>query len=191
MWSRFREKKIKEYEKAKIDDEIKPILDDINSVSCFVTLSSCSGRIVVMDMPSFGNKVESVFLGKWHSIPSFDEVLSAINKGKQTTWLMMHPPIIHIACENVESAKKLLEVAKNSGLRRSGIISMKNWVVEISPPERLEMVASISGKTLNLETLRINYQFCIEKLKKSRERIKKFRDSFRNTFTNTFTEVFL
>ncbi len=182
MWEKFRASKLEKYRSSPIDHEIKPFLDEINSVEHFVTLSSCSGRIAVMDMPRFGEKAQSVFLGKWHTPPAFEDVLKAIMKGKLTTWLMMHPPIIHVACESREFAEEFLKIAKLSGFRRSGVISMRRWIVEVAAPERLEMVVAARGKVFDVETIRVNYELAVEKLNKSRERMEQFRRKFREAF---------
>ena len=182
MWEEFRGEKLKEYRSSEIDKEIRDLLELINSVERFVTLSSCSGRIAVMDMPKFGEKVESVFLGKWHSPPPFEEVCEAVKKGRLTTWLMMHPPIVHVACRDFESAEEILKVAKLSGFRRSGIISTKRFVVEIAAQERVEAVVAVNGRIADEDFLRINYELAVEKLAKSRERMEKFKNAFREVF---------
>ncbi len=182
VWREFREEKLERYKEAEIDEEIRNLLDLINSVEKFVTLSSCSGRIAVMDMPKFGEKVESVFLGKWHSVPNYNDVYEAVRRGKRTTWLMMHPPIVHVACKDFRSAEEILRVAKLSGFRRSGIISPKKFVVEIAAPERVEAVVAVGGKIADEEFLRINYEIAVEKLIKSRRRMEKFEEYFREAF---------
>ncbi|WP_290900607.1 hypothetical protein [Ferroglobus sp.] len=182
MWEKFREEKLSEFKRAEVDEEIRDLLELINSVEVFVTLSSCAGRIAVMDMPSFGEKLESVFLGKWHSPPDFDEVLKAVKRGRKTTWLMMHPPIVHVACRDLESAEKILSVAKKAGFRRSGLISFKKLVVEIASPERLEVVVSENGKMADENFLKINYEYAVKKLLRSRERMKKFEMEFKEAF---------
>ena len=50
------------------------------------------------------------------------------------------PPILHIACRNLEGAKKILDKAREVGFKRSGIISFdKNKViVELLSTEKIE-----------------------------------------------------
>ena len=182
MWSEFKRRKFEGYleakERGEVDKDIIPLLDLINSFDCFVTLSSCSGRIAVMDMPEFGDKVESKFLGKWHSRVSFEDILDAIKLGKQTTWLIMFPPIIHVACRDLEAAEKLITIANNSGLRRSGLISFKHNVVEINTLERLEAPVAVNGRiVVGMEGLKVMVEFANKKLERSKEKIKRFYDS--------------
>jgi len=178
VWIEFKRRKLEGYLEAKerneVDEDIIPLLDLINSFEDFVTLSSCSGRIAVMDMPEFGDKVEAVFLGKWHRCVSFDEVYEAIKRGRRTTWLIMFPPIIHVACRDLKSAEKLMAIANNAGLRRSGLISLKHNVVEINSPERLEAPVAIEGKMIiGKEGLEVMVEFANRKLKRSKDKLKR------------------
>ena len=183
IWENFRERKLEEYRNAEIDDWIRPITDTINSCNDFVTLSSCAGRIAVMDMPEFGDKKNSVFLGKWHHPPSIHEVTAAIEKGKGEVWFMMNPPILHIACRSVEFSFQLLDVAKKAGFRRAGLISARKNVVEIAGQERVEfLVARNKCAIASRELLEENLSEGIQKLKRSRERFKRFEHEFRSAF---------
>ena len=38
----------------------------INKSDDYYTSSSCSGRIVLIELPEIGDKKEAKFLGKWH-----------------------------------------------------------------------------------------------------------------------------
>ena len=177
-WQKFKGEKLGFYNFAKrqkeIDDDIVSLLDLINSKDNFVTLSSCSGRIAVIDIPEFGDKINSEFLGKWHSKVDVDEVVKAASKGEKTTWLITYPPIVHVACSNLNDAEKLMKIANNAGFRRSGLISIKKFVVEISSLERLELPIAIEGKLLlDDEAIKIMVDFANKKLLKGKEKLKR------------------
>ncbi|WP_457550801.1 tRNA(Phe) 7-((3-amino-3-carboxypropyl)-4-demethylwyosine(37)-N(4))-methyltransferase [Archaeoglobus sp.] len=178
-WCEFKKSKMETLEWAKerceVDEDVIPLLDLINSFDCFVTTSSCSGRIGVLDMPEFGDKVEAKFLGKWHEPVKFEDVLKAVKRGQRVVWLIMYPPIIHIACKDLSCAEMLMSIANNSGFRRSGIISVKNWVVEITSLERLEVPVALNGELILSENaLRVMVDFANRKLAKSKEKLKRF-----------------
>ena len=182
-WKEFRAGKLREYCNADIDRWIKPITDTVNRSEAFITLSSCAGRIAVMDMPEFGDKKEAVFLGKWHDPPPFREVVSAIMLGKREVWFMMNAPIIHVACRSLSDALRLLDVTKKAGFRRAGIISGKKNVVEISGQERIEFLVAKSGEVLASEEIMLeNFRESIDKLEKSRKRFRVFEDEFKSAF---------
>jgi tRNA wybutosine-synthesizing protein 3 len=184
MWASFRRKRLDGYLKAKekgeIDADIIPLLDLINSFEHFVTLSSCSGRIAVMDVPSSGDKLNSVFLGKWHQPVGLAEVKSAAEKCKWIAWLMQNPPILHVACTNLHWAKRLMNAANEAGFRRSGLISLNHYVVEIASLERLEMPIGEKGKLLvNDDYLSFSIRHANEKLLKGKEKLKKLHQQIK------------
>ena len=178
MWEVYRQNKLKKLREAidrgEVDEDMLPLLDAINEIPSYVTLSSCSGRIAVMDMPDFGNKVEAVFLGKWHRGIEVSEVAKVVSKGRLTTWLMVHPPILHVACEDLKAAASLIEAANRAGFRRSGLISLKNNVVEISSLERMEVPVAIRGRKLvDDSSLKFMVEIANKKLERAKEKLKR------------------
>lgn len=181
MWSDYRKERLESYERAKrngeIDDDIVPLLEKINEKENFVTLSSCSGRIAVIDLRDFGEKLDSEFIGKWHRKVECEEVLECIEKCKRQGWLIQYPPIIHVACKDLQSAKKLMSIANESGFRRSGLISFQNFVVEISSLERLELPVTVNGKKLvNDSYICIAIDFANKKLERGKRRLKRLEE---------------
>ncbi|RLI74274.1 hypothetical protein DRO97_06095 [Archaeoglobales archaeon] len=184
-WKEFKKKKLKSYERAKkekdVDEDIIPLLELINSKEEFVTLSSCSGRIAVIDIPEIGDKIDSKFLGKWHSEVGVDEIVKALRSGRKTTWLITYPPIIHVACSNLANAEKLMRIANNAGFRRSGIISLKKLIVEISSLERLELPVAINGEMiLDAKTIEIIVDFANKKLSRGKEKLDRLKELIEN-----------
>ncbi len=175
-WEDYKKRKLESLNKAvkngEVDEWILPILEKINSIDDYVTLSSCAGRVAVMDMPDFGNKGEAVFLGKWHHIPDAEEVEKAIDAGRMTTWLMLNPPILHIACCNLKSAERLILSAQNAGIRRAGIISLKHNVVEVCGHERMEIPVRF-GKRLPFD-IDAFLKLAEMKLERSRKKFERF-----------------
>ena len=126
MWDRFKRKKLNEYLIAKnlgdVDEIILPILDRINSFDYFCTISSCSGRISIIDTVDFGNKREAKVVEKWHDKTTTDKVLSALKYVKNTGWFKLEPPIFHVGAKNLDYALKLMKLALRSGFKKSSII---------------------------------------------------------------------
>jgi tRNA wybutosine-synthesizing protein 3 len=186
-WQSFKQKKLRGYRKAKlrgeVDRDIISLLDFINSMPDFVTLSSCSGRIALIDSPEFGDKKEAVFLGKWHEPAEVGEVKKAAMLGRRETWLIQYPPILHVSCRDMRSAEKLLVTANNSGFRRSGLISLKNLVVEISSLERIELPLALNGKIIvDDHYLGLTVDLANKKLLRGKERLKKLEENLRSNF---------
>lgn len=186
-WGDYKRRRLESFERetreGKVDEDILPLLETINSCEPYVTLSSCSGRIAVIDLEEFGKKLNSRFLGKWHRTVDFEEVLKSAKSCKKQGWFIQFPPIVHVACKDLFSAGKLLTIANSAGFRRSGLISLRNLVVEIASLERLEMPISISGELIVDESyLRIAVEMANLKLIKGKEKIEKLSNYIKRIY---------
>lgn len=133
----------------KVDRDIIPLLEKINALDNYFTTSSCSGRISVMEMPYFGDKLNSVWLGKWHREVSVEEVLGAIGKHKTgQLWFLVRSPILHVAARTMDDAVKLLNLAIGLGFKYSNIksVSHKKLLVEIRSTERMDVPLGENGE---------------------------------------------
>ena len=154
----FKKQKDRALERLRIqgaDEEIVPIISEINSSEDFFTTSSCSGRIVLICLPEIGAKREAKFVGKWHRPVTKEEVLEAIKLKSSTgvpekgeIWLLSQSPILHVACRDLEKAKALLRIAIESGFKYSGIKAISKdgkVVVEIVSTERMDVPLGKDG----------------------------------------------
>ncbi|WP_456398205.1 tRNA(Phe) 7-((3-amino-3-carboxypropyl)-4-demethylwyosine(37)-N(4))-methyltransferase Taw3 [Palaeococcus sp. (in: euryarchaeotes)] len=132
-----------------VDEDIISLLEKINSLENYFTTSSCSGRIVVMEMPEFGDKLNAKWLGKWHREVSMEEVKKAIEKHEEgMIWFMLHSPILHVASRSLEDAVRLLNLGIHSGFKNSSIksVSHKKLLVELYSTERLDIPLGENGE---------------------------------------------
>ena len=135
--------------KGSIDIKIKKLVDRINSLEGFYTTSSCSGRILLLAIPRSNKKNEVQYLFATHKKTNYNEIKKIIKKlPKSDVWFKAEPVILHIASENLDSAKNILNTARDIGFRRSGIISLgKNRVtMEFVSTEKIETIVSKNGK---------------------------------------------
>ena len=133
----------------KVDRDIITLLEKINALDNYFTTSSCSGRISVMEMPHFGDKVNSVWLGKWHREVTIEEVLEAIGRHRSgQLWFLVRSPILHVAARTMEDAVKLLNLAIGLGFKYSNIksVSHKKLLVEIRSTERMDVPLGEDGE---------------------------------------------
>jgi len=151
----FSENKItalKKLDKARneklVDEKILPILDLINKSENFYTSSSCSGRIVLLEIPAIGDKKNAVFLGKWHRNIKPDEIITSLKNAKTgQLWLLAQSPIIHVSTKTNMDAENILKTAISSGFKNSGIKSIgKKIVVEILSTERIDVPVGQNAK---------------------------------------------
>lgn len=179
-WEEFKRNKVEKLEEAKkrgeVDEDIIPLLDLINSFDCFVTTSSCSGRIVVLDIPNLGDKLRAKFLGKWHRTVNAEEILDCLDRIESNVWLISYPPILHVACRDLMCANDLMKIANNSGFRRCGIISLSRFVIEITSFERLEAPLAFEGRVVvDREYIDILTKFANEKLLRGKEKLERLK----------------
>ncbi|RLF29949.1 MAG: hypothetical protein DRN05_00450 [Thermoplasmata archaeon] len=182
-----KEKALKSLEKAcrekEVDHKILPILTIINKSPQYYTTSSCSGRIVLLQIPSIGDKKHARFLGKWHKTIQKHEILLSMKKAERgLIWLIAQPPILHIGSKTIESADRLIKTAILSGFKNSALkFTEKKIIVEICSTERLD--API-GENKNLfcsdEHLQLLVDIANMVVRKSDEKLQRFEKKLKN-----------
>ena len=125
------------------------------------------------EIAGFGEKSTVNHLGKWHSEVGSDEFFRAIrDHTKNELWLKVQPPIIHVACDDLESANNLLKISYNSGFKYSSIKSTSPFLVEITSSEHMELPLGKDGKILVDDNyLTYLHNISNQKLKKSQSKI--------------------
>lgn len=150
-----------------IDEDVKELLKVLNDKG-YETTSSCSGRIVLIT--NSGDKGNAQWLFKSHKKVSSKKVFHLIQKNSPL-WFLQEPFILHVKAKDLESAQKLLTIAKNSGLKISGITSIKNCSIELRSTERMEtlLTKDCSNKYVSLLVKESN-----KRLQKTKERMNRF-----------------
>ena len=165
---------------GKLDEKIISLCNKINSSENYYTTSSCSGRVVLMIEQE--KKSHNLFLAVSHELISFNWLENNLNKiikkkklSKLLIKLKCEPPILHVICRDLENASLLLEKAKSSGMKHSGIHYLgKSPILEINGDDRLEFPIIDKNKNLIDDYfLKIIAKESNKKLKKSWKMIKK------------------
>jgi len=162
---------------GKWDEKIIPLCDKLNSSENFYTTSSCSGRIVLMIEQD--KKAKNLFLKVWHDKISFKELKESLIKiqTKELIKFKLEPPILHLACKDLDSASEFLEKAKHIGWKRSGILTYKkNIILELNSTEKLEFPIIKDKRILvDDEFLKLIVELSNKKLEKGWKKIKKLK----------------
>jgi tRNA wybutosine-synthesizing protein 3 len=136
--------------KGEVDTDMLSLIDYINSLQDYYTTSSCAGRTSVFFDP--GSKKDSDWVGKWHRKVMPEEVSEALKRapGNGIIWFMHEPTIIHITCRTIENASSLVDLARNSGYKKVGILSFKDdrIIVEVCGTERIDAPMAIEGRKI-------------------------------------------
>lgn len=153
--SDFLKKKDKS-KKGCIDEDIKEIIGIINSNEDYYTTSSCAGRIVLLEMKS-RRKNDCEWIFTKHGKVTFSEIFDSLvnQKFRYQIWFKQQPLILHVACRNIDAAKKLLEKSRKI-FKRTGIISLTNrkTVLEIIGDDRLETVVANKDFVVNKDYIK-------------------------------------
>ena len=168
-------------EEDKVDHDIIPLLEKLNALESYFTTSSCSGRISVMEMPHFGDKLNSVWLGKWHREVSMEEVLEAVRKHKSgQLWFLVRSPILHVSARTMEDAVRLLNLAIGLGFKYSNIksVSHKKLLVEIRSTERMDVPLGENGELwVSEEYIERIVKIANDQLRRFKGKLKKLEEN--------------
>ncbi|WP_297073016.1 hypothetical protein [Thermococcus sp.] len=168
-------------EEDKVDHDIIPLLEKLNALESYFTTSSCSGRISIMEMPHFGDKLNSVWLGKWHREVSVEEVLVAVRKHKSgQLWFLVRSPILHVSARTMEDAVRLLNLAIGLGFKYSNIksVSHKKLLVEIRSTERMDVPLGENGELwVSEEYIERIVKIANDQLRRFKGKLKKLEEN--------------
>ena len=121
FWNRLWE----DLEIGYLDEDLLPLLVEFNLRPDTYTLSSCSGRIVIVDsLKPWAREKTNVIFKKHHPI-TVNELIDVIRKPfVHRLWLIVSGPIIHVSVNNLKSAIDTLRLAREAGFKHSGILSI-------------------------------------------------------------------
>jgi len=169
--------------KGSVDKKIKSLIDKINSKEDFFTTSSCSGRVLILVPYKNNRKDKTKWLFSSHDKISFKNIKKALEKlPKKDVWFKAEAAILHVACKDKDEAIKFLNIARDSGFRRSGIISIRknSFILEIVSTEKIETIISKNGKLIVGEDyIKILIKENNKKLENTWEKIKKLKSKIK------------
>ena len=174
-------------EKKEVDEDIIELLDLINSLPFAYTTSSCSGRIMLIDIPPSEKKFESYRLARWHQVINFETFWNTIKeyKPKGTLWLKVDSFIIAFAVNSIDWASYFLKLARLMGLKYSGIrsINLKGEyvILDVASTEHVHLPVSDGEKGILINEGYARYVFnvAVKKLKKTKKRLEKFHQAMK------------
>ena len=97
----------------------------------------------------------------------------------------MQPAILHISCKNSGQAVKFLNVARDIGFRRSGIISIgkSKIILELISTEKIEAIVSKNRKlVIDDYYFKVLIKESNKKLEKTWEKIEKLYKALASSF---------
>jgi len=164
-----------------VDGDIASLLTFINSFEGMYTLSSCSGRICLIELPDIGDKKHAIFHGKWHRPTTFDEVMEAVRSYQESgstdtyLYLLTQSPIFHINIRNVTLATTMFQLARNCGFKHSAFKSISQpFLLEVLSTERVDIPIGFNRQIMvDEEVLRFFALRCNHALERSKKKLGK------------------
>ena len=135
-----------------LDPGAERFLEALNKPKLLVTTSSCTGRITVVEGLWHWEREEARVLYKTHD-PIDVETLwkHATRPFAANVWLKVTGPIIHFRTPSLRCASKLLQHARSSGFKHSGLISIdpvEGHTVEVMSGVQLMIPLRRDGVTI-------------------------------------------
>ena len=134
-----------------IDKPIAELCGKINVSNDYYTLSSCSGRIVLIRETE--DKQAGLFVFRSHDKVSFEELKENLEKAsekeKGLIYLKQEPCVLAVSCRDLACEQELLDKARAVGWKKSGITTTSGkFVVELFSTERIDVPIMNKGKIL-------------------------------------------
>eukprot|EP01124_Arcella_intermedia_P020870 TRINITY_DN2843_c0_g1_i1.p1 TRINITY_DN2843_c0_g1~~TRINITY_DN2843_c0_g1_i1.p1 ORF type:complete len:333 (-),score=93.49 TRINITY_DN2843_c0_g1_i1:89-1045(-) len=169
---------------GKVDADIEQFVDCINAKANYYTTSSCAGRTIVFHKPQDSKyNVDWIFLTHNLTFSSTEIHQKLQNKLKDLDgecWFKMEPPILAIRCRNIQSASRLLNIAKSCGLKNCGIRSIAadgSAMVALVDTHNIQTLIALQGEiVVPLPYLHLLAEQAKHKLSISRQRFDTLKD---------------
>lgn len=162
--------------KGQIDSAIVDLVELINCQKSYVTLSSCSGRTIVVSQSELKKGCRWIYTT--HGEVDDDEFLNKCSENLINDLVVKFEPfILHVGCQSLENAKSLLSCALNCGYRNSGIVLGANGKITLGVRSTLNVEVPISnsgGLLVSLEYLKFLGSECNKKMDKNLKQFKNF-----------------
>ncbi len=157
FWSRL----LEDLEIGYLDKDLLPLLLRLNSDKNIYTLSSCSGRIVLSDSTYPWSREETSVVFKKHDTITVEELENVVSKPVvRRLWINVNGPIIHLSVLKPRYVVLILKIAREAGLKHSGILSInkyKGYILELMSGVKMTQLVKTPEKTYvdkdNLEEL--------------------------------------
>ena len=135
---------------GKWDARVVKLCGKLNKNEDYYSLSSCSGRIVLLK--NVVKKTGGLFVFRSHNKVKLRELMGSIkgDHGKENLVFKQEPFILHVGCRDLKSGVKLLKKAQDAGLKHSGIIALSGnrVVLELTSSEQLAFPIVVDGKMI-------------------------------------------
>lgn len=165
---------------GKVDSELIDFCRRVSDTDNYFTSSCCSGRILLLGIVKEGSKKDAYFHRKWHREVELGEVLEGLNSESEgMVWFKMEGFILHVGCKDLEACEKVLEGMRQRGVKRGGIMVVKEgkYIVELEGTQEMSVpVKRGSEKLVDDEYVGELVGIANRKMRKNLEVLKGFTE---------------
>uniref|UniRef100_A0A7C2FPY2 tRNA(Phe) 7-((3-amino-3-carboxypropyl)-4-demethylwyosine(37)-N(4))-methyltransferase n=1 Tax=Thermosphaera aggregans TaxID=54254 RepID=A0A7C2FPY2_9CREN len=151
----FWERILEDLEIGYLDKDLLPLLILLNLDARIYTMSSCSGRITLVDGDNPWSRDDTSVVFKKHIPIALDELLSIYQaKIDKKLWIIVTGPIIHLSSSQISLALRILDKARREGYKHSGIMHLsrsKGVLLELSTGIWVSQLLRTAEKTIVAE----------------------------------------
>ncbi len=161
--------------KQEIDRKIQPLVDLINSKQDFFTTSSCSGRVMLLEIPNPKRKDSTKWIYATHCRAIFRDMKLGLKISRNPIWFRQEGAIVHVCCRTIDLAHQLVKISHEAGFKHTGLINAKDsFIVEISSSEKIDAIIAKNGKlVVNGDYLKILINEANQKMKVNEMKLKR------------------
>ncbi|XP_039999903.1 tRNA wybutosine-synthesizing protein 3 homolog [Xiphias gladius] len=189
QWKKQCLNKLDSSKKGSVDQDIEHVVSLLNSCEEYFTTSSCSGRIILIDVCPESSDVQKqncIWLFVSHQKCTSDDLMSGLAKSIRDVVLKFEPFVLHVQCRRLEDAQLMHSVAINSGFRNSGLTVSKTGkiITAVRSTHGLEVPLSHHGKLLvGHEYIHFLTQIANQKMEENLRRIHRFYQNLQSALT--------
>ncbi len=175
----LRKRLFEDLEIGYLDRDIMDVLLKFFEREDSFTISSCSGRVTIVDAPMPWVREPSSVVFKKHSPITVDEIKHYMRqKAVWRLWAVVTGPIIHVSTATLDEALEVLRLGREAGMKHSGILSVsrKGIVVELKTGVKVTVLLKDGDEvTVREDTIPKLVSVINEALREGKERLNRLR----------------
>jgi len=180
LWARTRERMfrrmVEDLDIGYLDPDIYHVLQALFRRANSFPVSSCSGRITVVDSKLPWHRKGSTVLFKKHSPVTEGELLPIVTESVPVArlWLVVTGPIFHISSADLKEALVLLRIARAAGMKHSGVLSLSRRGVYVELKTGVRLTVLLKSRGYVVENMREVVEAANEALLEGKNRLERF-----------------
>lgn len=147
-------------------------------------VSSCSGRITLVDAPMPWHRRGSTVIFKKHAAVEKTEIEPILSQPPLSRfWLVVTGPILHISALTLREASTLLKIARRAGMKHSGVLSISKRSIYLELKTGVRLTILLKSGSYEHEHLAEVVRVANEALAEGKSRLKRLYEELSRAST--------